>query len=328
MSSTKTKEPKKQLCSVYSRLNKEDPGGSAVSWSECLVLELTNPWSQDVVETEHFPPEIVMALELAAKQGRFIRVQCIVPDPEYSSEDLTRVMYFFKANNPMSKYEKLELMVPPKRTGDIVTKLIESEARHPDLKRYLQNTSEIRELLICTHGSRDVCCASFGYPIYECLRNKYAGHSLRVWRTSHTGGHRLASNVIDMPTGRYWCRLVKEDLERLVSHDGSVSDLTDKYRGWAHMKSPWEQIAEREVLHREGWDWMRFRVDSEIKKIISGTRTAEVHIEFSDPFSTRTGFYDVRVEQVESAPTIECRGNNEFGETEQYVVASLEGRGF
>lgn len=75
----------------------------------------------------------------------------------------------------------------------------------------------MRDILVCTHGSRDVCWGKFGYAIYKLLRARHAApNGLRVWRTSHIGGHRFASTLLDFPrvvTGdtskpvpsRTWC---------------------------------------------------------------------------------------------------------------------------
>ncbi len=322
---TSRKTPiREQLCSVFSGLSGEDPGGSAGIWSRCLVLELAKPWDHEVMDTRHFPAGVAEALDQAAKNGRFTRLQCIAPDAEYSSEGRTRVMYFTEPEEPFVTYEKHDFLVPNEDVVDVVTALVESSDGPPDFVEYRQETGDVRDLLVCTHGSRDVCCASFAYPIYHQLRHSYADESLRVWRTSHTGGHRLASNVIDMPEGRYWCRIRKEDIDALVQRSGPTEDLADRYRGWARMGSAWEQMAEREALSREGWSWTGWPVKSQVDDTSNGTNSAQVRLEFSDPETGRSGAYDVKVEQGESAPTIGCLDGGEPGETEQYVVTDVK----
>ena len=36
------------------------------------------------------------------------------------------------------------------------------------------HTGRVRELFVCNHGSRDRCCATFGFEIYRELREVYA----------------------------------------------------------------------------------------------------------------------------------------------------------
>jgi Sucrase/ferredoxin-like len=52
--------------------------------------------------------------------------------------------------------------------------------------------------LVCTHGSRDVCCAVRGRPVAAALTG-VAG--LDVWESTHLGGCRFAGNAVLLPTG-------------------------------------------------------------------------------------------------------------------------------
>lgn len=60
--------------------------------------------------------------------------------------------------------------------------------------------------LVCTNGSRDVCCALAGRPLAAELAADpaCAGHVLEV---SHLGGHRFAPNALLLPTGMVYGRL-------------------------------------------------------------------------------------------------------------------------
>ncbi|MEX1163046.1 MAG: sucrase ferredoxin [Nitriliruptor sp.] len=53
-------------------------------------------------------------------------------------------------------------------------------------------------LLVCTHGKRDRCCATYGRPIADALA---ALHGDAVWEVSHVGGHRFAGNLVCLPDG-------------------------------------------------------------------------------------------------------------------------------
>ena len=48
-------------------------------------------------------------------------------------------------------------------------------------------------LLVCTHGGRDRCCGSDGTRLFQAL---FPPPGVRVWRTSHTAGHRFAPTAI------------------------------------------------------------------------------------------------------------------------------------
>lgn len=66
---------------------------------------------------------------------------------------------------------------------------------------------------VCTNGQRDVCCARFGLPVYDDLRQRVGE---RVWQTTHLGGHRFAPNVLALPQGIVYGRVTREVLDDFV----------------------------------------------------------------------------------------------------------------
>lgn len=67
--------------------------------------------------------------------------------------------------------------------------------------------------LVCTHGKRDKCCAKYGKPVYDYLREKIGD---RVWRASHVGGDRFAANLVCLPHSLYYGRVTPEQALELV----------------------------------------------------------------------------------------------------------------
>lgn len=68
--------------------------------------------------------------------------------------------------------------------------------------------------LVCTHGSRDACCAIAGRPVAEALQ------SLRpeaTWECSHVGGHRFAANVVVLPYGLVYGAVTPADTAEIVA---------------------------------------------------------------------------------------------------------------
>lgn len=58
--------------------------------------------------------------------------------------------------------------------------------------------------LVCTHGTRDRCCGTLGYPVYRTLRQD---GSRKVLQVSHLGGHRYAPVVMALPEWRFFGHL-------------------------------------------------------------------------------------------------------------------------
>ena len=205
MSTTAQRPTKNQLCSIYSRAIGEDPAGSAPSWQRCLVLEFPKPWKNEVMDSAHFPAKVSEALAEAEAAGRTVRLQCVTPDPEYTAAGHTRMMLFYRQSTPASAFGKIDYAVPSDRAVELATAIIENSHALRKFDRYRDDTDGVRDILVCTHGSRDTCCATFGFPICQHLRHEGRPHMdgrLRVWRSSHLGGHRLYPKIVDLPEWR------------------------------------------------------------------------------------------------------------------------------
>lgn len=59
-------------------------------------------------------------------------------------------------------------------------------------------------VLVCTHGTRDACCAVRGRPIVAALARALPE---QVWECTHLGGHRFAGTLLSLPDGTCLGRL-------------------------------------------------------------------------------------------------------------------------
>jgi Sucrase/ferredoxin-like len=59
--------------------------------------------------------------------------------------------------------------------------------------------------LVCTHGKHDVCCALRGRGVAAALHDLRPG---QVWECSHVGGERFAANVLVLPSGLLYGRVL------------------------------------------------------------------------------------------------------------------------
>jgi (2Fe-2S) ferredoxin len=67
--------------------------------------------------------------------------------------------------------------------------------------------------LVCTHGTRDVCCAVRGRPVAEHLASHRPD---QTWETSHVGGHRFAANLVVLPHGLYYGQVTPDEALAVV----------------------------------------------------------------------------------------------------------------
>lgn len=315
----------KPMCSLVAQSNGEDPVGSVPTWERCLVMELAPPWEHDVAESKHFPALAREALKRAEKSGPPTRLQCILPDPQHSRPGHARVMLFQRTAGPLAFHSRAEYVVPDAELGALAAALLNGPSADKSYERYRVDGNGMRDILVCTHGSRDACCATFGFPVYQALKGMVARFrgNVRVWRTSHTGGHRFAPTVIDLPDGRYWGHLDEDLMETVLRRKGPVEPLRMRYRGWAGMSGEPLQAAEREAFLREGWPWMDYLKAGKLRDrgIAAGQFTAQ--IEFASLDGRVNGTYEAVVETLRSVPVPQCMSPGTKGESPQYRVADL-----
>ena len=309
-----------KMCAVFSEANGEDPCGSAPMWDHCLVMEIPTPWEHEVMDSPGFPTGVADLLE----QRLDVRLQVIQPDDTYSVEGHSRVMLFSRPEGPVRDMARREYLVPSERLSGAVSAILGNGGA--ELVEWEKHNNGMRDMLVCTHGSRDICCASIGQPTYIELHSRYSNSHTRVWRLSHTGGHRLAPNVIDMPSGRYWSRLSPARAKQVADHSGDLGELYDSYRGWPAIASPGAQMAEREAFMREGWDWIDRRVESEVLETSEDGMEERVAIRSLRPGGVVSS-YEATVRQSGVVQSIECLSDTLAKDYPQYELVSFEAVG-
>ena len=309
-----------RMCSVFSEANGEDPCGSAPMWDHCLVIEVPTPWEHEVMDSPGFPAGVSDLLE----QRPDVRLQVIQPDDTYSVDGYSRVMLFSRPSGPVREMARSEYLVPSIHLPSAVSSVLGNGDE--ELAEWEQHNDGMRDLLVCTHGSRDICCASIGQPTYLELHSRYSNSHTRVWRLSHTGGHRLAPNVIDMPSGRYWSRLTPSRATQVADRSGDVAGLYDSYRGWPAIASPGAQVVEREALMREGWDWIDRRVESEVLETSDDGMQERVAIRSAGADGAASS-YEATVRQSGVVQSIECLSDTLAKDYPQYELVSFEAVG-
>ena len=316
----------RMLCTFVARKDREDPVPSAARWDRCLAIEVDTPWSKEITDSASFPPGVMDAARSYEERGGALRIQGLMRDDGYSVPGHTRVLEA-KLPEDGGRFRTTEYIVPAEDIGSLVGRLLNGGSHDNGLAQYRRDLSGVRDVLVCTHGSRDACCARFGYKVYRRLRDEYASAgSLRVWRTSHTGGHRFAPTLIDLPEGRYWAWIGDESLDHLVAQEGPVEGMIDSYRGLAALGTAYEQVAEREAFRREGWSWTGYAVSSNVVEYDEAGALADVRIDFESPGGDRSGSYAASVKRLPDIVTEGC-ASAELGKTvsaDQYRLESFD----
>ncbi|MEH2213239.1 sucrase ferredoxin [Nostoc sp.] len=325
-----------RFCSLISKANQEDPIGTAGTCDHWLIMEIPQPWPQEIFQENPTIKALINDFQkVIVKHGINLRPILIAPDREYSYPGFTRVLYYYRPAKLFSQFEKQEFVVPQEEANALVTAIMKQLIQQPNdlskFQHYQQQTSHIRELMVCTHGQVDIACGKFGTSIYRRLRKEYAPVSngkLRIWQTTHFGGHQFAPTLVDLPQGCLWGHLEPEVLDLLVNRNDSVLGLRQFYRGWTGL-TKFEQIAEREIWMQLGWTWLDYLKSGEVlaKEEMNEEHDpnwANVRIGFAASDGSTSGAYEARVEVCgEVMSALGSKKEMELEAVKQYCVSHL-----
>lgn len=159
-----------------------------------LLVEQPGPWGRDAVRQSRLDRTVadVLAAKASAAGARLVLIrrpgpvavgrprQCALVDSRPGHEGV----WWADVSHPAA-LERLSVA---------------------DLRAGERSTDPV--FLVCTHGRHDPCCAIRGRPVAAALS---AGWPLRTWECSHVGGDRFAANLVVLPHGFYFGRVLPKD---------------------------------------------------------------------------------------------------------------------
>ena len=231
---------RRPFCAEVSQASGEPLAATASRIDHWVLVEYRAAWARDVLGDSLFTPELKAHLrgQLAAlERSRLL----FVKKPERRLQTGRRV--FFGTSRPGNE-RFFELEVEHQNDlveFDLVAALAGDGAPASPLDGPL--------FVVCTHGKRDRCCARYGRPLYDALRD--ATEADRVWQSTHVGGDRFAGNVVVLPHGLYYGRVEPADTRALVATQAAGRIDLERYRGRSALSFA-VQAAERALRESEG----------------------------------------------------------------------------
>lgn len=251
----------KFFCSDYSRKIGEEIIGSATNYQTYILVECPPPWMSEAFNSKWVPDNLQVLVSEVKRRKLPIRFLLIANDESHKKAETTLLIYQ-KQKGLSNGYCKQELTLPNiEQIAGIVRKFLAGE----NLDEEVENNIT-RDILVCTHGSHDQCCARYGNPFYFYANNTISDlqlENVRIWRTSHFGGHRFAPTAIDLPEARYYGGLDQDSFRSILTRSGDIQCLNKVYRGWGILPNPL-QILEREIIFTQGWNWFKNKVEGKI----------------------------------------------------------------
>jgi Sucrase/ferredoxin-like len=238
-------------CATVARTLGEAPEGTATPMGSWLLIEHPEAWTRDVADR-------VLARAL----------------PQPRLRELTELRRWHGLRPLLVRRPGYRAGRPRRRTV-----LVGGVGRPGDTGRWLERLElgDLRELAdldlaavatgagglglpvtgpvfgVCTHGSKDMCCATLGRPVAKALAEAAPG---RVWESTHLGGDRFAGNVLVLPAGFLYGHVSPATAARLAAASDDDLVLPELLRGRTSvdMRAQVAEIAVRRVTGLHGVD--------------------------------------------------------------------------
>jgi hypothetical protein len=308
----------KFFCSDASKCAQEDIIGTGSNYQTYVLIECCVPWEYEAFNSQQIPQNLKDLVEEVEHSKQKIRFLLVNNDQTKCANQRKVLIYDNKHQELFGGYEKHEFNADSiDKVAGIVKSYLAGEV---DCET---ENNPSRDILVCTHGSHDMCCARYGNPFYAqatALVGELGLGDVRVWRSSHFGGHRMAPTAIDLTDGRYYGNLDRNSLQSILTRTGDIECLNEVYRGSGVLSNP-IQVLERKLIMLYGWDWFNYKVAGQIiaSDIKNDAFLAEITFEKAD------GIYTYRADLVkDETKTVRLKGSCGAQKESEFVKYSVE----
>lgn len=219
-----TMPSKTAYCSLFSQQSHEPLIASAIQTRFYFLLEYPHPWGAKALEESDMDEEVKAHLKKATKAISDSRL-LLIKKAKRLQKEIT--FYFIRAEVTQSALYAFHLE-DYRQLIDLDLSMMAQEG-YPNLE---EKRSSKKLLLVCTNGKRDRCCAKFGLPTLKAVQGHLADEpQWEVWQSSHVGGHRFAPNVLVMPWGLLYGRILPDEVGSLIESVKKEEIVLNRLRG-------------------------------------------------------------------------------------------------
>lgn len=179
-----------ERCALRAQLRGDPMLGTAFPAARLLLVEQPGPWGRAGLRGSRFEPDTALDVERRANAAG-IRVLA-VRRPGRTPRGARRRWAIVDCRSGRESLRWGEY----DQDADLLDLPLDGSSGTPDGEPIY---------LICAHSKHDTCCALRGRPVAAALDAERPG---RVWECSHVGGERFAANVLLLPTGLLYGRVL------------------------------------------------------------------------------------------------------------------------
>ena len=236
-------------CSALSAAVGEEQAGSAPRAAGWVALEQNGPWGAKAFTASHLDRDLGAAIETAAAMAG-VRPSLVRRPGRHAD------------HHAPGRHRLLVAHALPERSWLLSAEIDDpAEVLSLDWRAVAEGDldaarssvaglvpADEAHLLVCTNGTRDVCCAVTGRPVAAAAALAHPG---RVWEATHTSGHRFAPTAVLLPHGTLHGRLDGESAAALLTAAGRGETVLPGTRGRSAW-SPAGQVADHAVRMETG----------------------------------------------------------------------------
>lgn len=235
-------------CSTQTRNLGEHLAGSATAADHFVLVELPLPWPNKI--EDH--PVVAAAVRKGGERAEAKRTRVLAVRRADDTDSRRHRIISYRAEitqDGFAGFVGAETDVDSSQLEATLTTVLAGD------DSTLVPVAPAVDVLLCTHGRRDRCCGSLGSLLVIELE-PLVPDNVRLWRTSHTGGHRFAPTGITFPDGLTWGFVDAPTMLGIIDRSLPPSQLPSHLRGCAGLADRTVQVADATLLARHGWSWL------------------------------------------------------------------------
>ena len=292
MSSPTRPDSTKPLCAETSRAHAESLHATASRVDTWILIEYRGLWAHDAVDGSTLSRDLkehLVAERLRVPRSRILFVR---RSHRRSADGLVAYVARSTRDQPGLRCVELE------QHDDLIGLDLATAGEPVDHPLFL----------VCTHGKHDRCCAKFGRPLYEAVREQVDDGW--AWQSSHVGGDRFAGNLVVLADGVYYGRVEPAEAWPVVEAALERRVHLPLYRGRScyGFAAQAAELAVRELTSALGVD------DIRVRAIVADGDGWRADVE------TTGQAYEVDVRVKEGAPTHLTCSTGRLNRPKHYVA--------
>lgn len=232
-------------CATFTRAQHVRPAGSGLHLDRIITVTVPPPWPKPALKHGLLAPAVAACVASPVRTRLF----AVEPGPQLQREFTAEIITYDRDGVGALRSALSLTHDSGSALADGIAAHVESIAATPagQIAGAVSMDDE-STLLICTQGSHDQCCGIEGEALAEAVAGDPSlAQRVSLQKVSHTGGHRFAPTLMELPTGRMWAFADLALVERLIRRTETAEDVRERCRGWWGATTGICQVAEIEA---------------------------------------------------------------------------------